>query len=78
VRLGIVSGRRRQGKTFPLDAIVQAMGGFFYTATDSTEGEALAGFGQALVDFTGGGRHAFSIPARISSSPSRPCLLATH
>jgi uncharacterized protein len=59
VRLGIVSGRRRQGKTFLLDAIVQAMGGFFYTATDSTEGEALARFGQALAGFTGGGRYAF-------------------
>ena len=59
VRLGIVSGRRRQGKTFLLDAIVQAMGGFFFTATDSTEGDALAGFGQALAGFTGGGRYAF-------------------
>ena len=59
VRLGIVSGRRRQGKTFLLDAIAQAMGGFFYTATDSTEGEALARFGQALGEFTGGGRYAF-------------------
>ena len=59
VRLGIVSGRRRQGKTFLLDAIAQAVGGFFFTATDSTESEALAGFGRALAGFTGGGRYAF-------------------
>jgi AAA+ ATPase superfamily predicted ATPase len=60
VRLGIVSGRRRQGKTFLLDAIAQAVGGFFFTATDSTESEALAGFGQALAGFSGGGRYAFA------------------
>jgi uncharacterized protein len=29
VRLGIVSGRRRQGKTFLLDALVEVVGGFF-------------------------------------------------
>jgi uncharacterized protein len=59
VRLGIVSGRRRQGKTFLLDAIATAIGGFFHTATDTTETEALAFFGQALAGHTGGGRYAF-------------------
>jgi uncharacterized protein len=59
VRLGIVSGRRRQGKTYLLDAIATAVGGFFYTATDATETEALARFGQALAGHTGGGRYAF-------------------
>jgi uncharacterized protein len=59
VRLGIVSGRRRQGKTFLLDALVEEVGGFFFTATDETESEALARFGRALAAHTGGGRYAF-------------------
>jgi uncharacterized protein len=59
VRLGIVSGRRRQGKTYLLDAIATAFGGFFHTATDATETEALARFGEALAGHTGGGRYAF-------------------
>ncbi len=37
VRLGIVSGRRRQGKTYLLDAVASAVDGFFYTATEDTE-----------------------------------------
>ncbi|MFB4277348.1 ATP-binding protein [Nonomuraea sp. MTCD27] len=60
VRLGIVSGRRRQGKTFLLDALVREVGGFFFTATDETEVEALARFGRALAAHTGGGRYAFA------------------
>ncbi|HXM57736.1 MAG TPA: ATP-binding protein, partial [Candidatus Dormibacteraeota bacterium] len=60
VRLGIVSGRRRQGKTYLLDAIASAVSGFFHTAIDATETEALARFGQALGDYTGGGRYALA------------------
>jgi AAA+ ATPase superfamily predicted ATPase len=59
VRLGIVSGRRRQGKTFLLDALADAVGGFFFTATDATEIEALEGFGEAVASYAGGGRYAF-------------------
>jgi AAA+ ATPase superfamily predicted ATPase len=46
--LGVVSGRRRQGKTFLLDALVRASGGFMFTATETTEADALHQFGQAL------------------------------
>jgi uncharacterized protein len=60
VRLGIVSGRRRQGKTYLLDAVASAVDGFFYTATEDTEIDALANFGRALADWTGGGRYAFA------------------
>jgi uncharacterized protein len=62
VRLGIVSGRRRQGKTYLLDAAVDAFGGFFFTATDSTEIDSLASFGRALAGYgqAGGGRYAFA------------------
>ena len=55
VRLGIVSGRRRQGKTYLLDAVASAVDGFFYTATEDTETDALANFGRALAEWTGGG-----------------------
>ncbi|WP_433521287.1 AAA family ATPase [Nocardia pseudovaccinii] len=58
VRLGIVSGRR-QGKTFLLDALADVMGGFFFTATDATEVEALEGFGSAVAAYAGGGRYTF-------------------
>jgi AAA+ ATPase superfamily predicted ATPase len=60
VRLGVVSGRRRQGKTYLLDALVDRVGGFFYAATEATEVEALARFGEALGDQSGGGRYAFA------------------
>lgn len=60
MRLGIVSGRRRQGKTYLLDAVASAVDGFFYTATEDTETDALASFGRALADWTGGGRYAFA------------------
>lgn len=51
--LGVVSGRRRQGKTFLLDAITRASGGFMFTATETTEADSLRQFGQALAAHTG-------------------------
>lgn len=60
VRLGIVSGRRRQGKTYLLDAAANTFGGFFFTATDPTEAESLASYGRALASYGGGGRYAFA------------------
>src|SRR5277367_2848693 len=60
VRLGIVSGRRRQGKTYLLDAVASTVDGFFYTAAEDTETDALASFGRALAEWTGGGRYAFA------------------
>lgn len=59
-RLGIVSGRRRQGKTYLLDAVADAFGGFYFAATESTAAESLADFGRALASRTGGGRYAFT------------------
>jgi AAA+ ATPase superfamily predicted ATPase len=60
VRLGVVSGRRRQGKTYLLDALARQVGGFYFVATDSTEAESLARFGEALAAHTGGGRYRLS------------------
>lgn len=51
--LGVVSGRRRQGKTFLLDAITRATGGFMFTATETTEADALRQFGEALAAYSG-------------------------
>jgi AAA+ ATPase superfamily predicted ATPase len=46
--LGVVSGRRRQGKTFLLDAICRAAGGFYFGATEATDAESLRRIGAAL------------------------------
>lgn len=51
--LGVASGRRRQGKTYLLDAITVATGGFLFTATETTEADALRQFGEALARFVG-------------------------
>ncbi|MGW4846579.1 AAA family ATPase [Nocardia brasiliensis] len=52
-QLGIVSGRRRMGKTYLLRALVERVGGFYFGATTATAGESLRQFGAALADFTG-------------------------
>jgi hypothetical protein len=46
--LGIVSGRRRQGKTYLLRSLAAATGGFFFEAAEATEAESLRMFGAAL------------------------------
>lgn len=51
--LGVVSGRRRQGKTFLLDGLCRATGGFFFAATEASETESLRQFGSALARFQG-------------------------
>src|ERR1700758_201006 len=46
--LGVVSGRRRQGKTFLLRALCEATGGFYFAADEATDGESLQQIGGAL------------------------------
>jgi uncharacterized protein len=46
--LGVVSGRRRQGKTFLLDAACQAAGGFYFGATEAADAESLRRLSVAL------------------------------
>jgi uncharacterized protein len=48
VRLGIVSGRRRQGKTFLLRALAEATGAFYFAAAEVTAADSLREFGAAL------------------------------
>ena len=47
--LGVVSGRRRQGKSFLLEALVAATGGLYFPALEETEAVSLRAFGAALV-----------------------------
>lgn len=49
--LGIVTGRRRQGKTFLLRALCQATGGFYFAADEAADVESLRGIGVALADY---------------------------
>lgn len=46
--LGVVSGRRRQGKTFLLDALCKADGGFFFEATEAADAESLRRIGAQI------------------------------
>jgi uncharacterized protein len=46
--LGVVSGRRRQGKTFLLRALCEAAGGFYFAADEATDGDSLHQIGAAL------------------------------
>jgi hypothetical protein len=50
--LGVVSGRRRQGKSYLLESICQEMGGFYFSAQEATDAESLALIGQSLTRHT--------------------------
>ena len=50
--LGVISGRRRQGKSFLLQAAAEAAGGLYFAATEATEAESLRMFADALVRHT--------------------------
>lgn len=47
-QLGVVSGRRRQGKTYLLDALARETSGFYFGATQATEAESLRLFAEEL------------------------------
>jgi AAA+ ATPase superfamily predicted ATPase len=47
-RLGVVSGRRRQGKTYLVEALAAQTEGLYFGATQATETESLALFATAL------------------------------
>lgn len=49
--LGVVSGRRRQGKSFLLEALCEAAGGFYFCAREGTDAESLAFLGRELGEF---------------------------
>ena len=47
-QLGVVSGRRRQGKTYLLQALAEQAGGLYFGATEATETESLGLFAAAV------------------------------
>lgn len=49
--LGVVSGRRRQGKTFLLEALCEAAGGLYFAADEATEAESLRFLAAETADF---------------------------
>ncbi|MGP3911856.1 ATP-binding protein [Nonomuraea sp. 10N515B] len=59
--LGVVSGRRRQGKSFLLQALAEVTGGMYFAATEATEAESLRLFTEALTRYT---REVVEIPFR--------------
>lgn len=52
-RLGVVSGRRRQGKSFLLQALAEATGGFYYAALEASTAESLRLLGEDMARYTG-------------------------
>jgi uncharacterized protein len=50
--LGVVSGRRRQGKSYLLQALAQETGGLYFAATEATEAESLRLFADAVLRHT--------------------------
>lgn len=53
VVLGIVYGRRRQGKTLLLELLAEATGGFAYTGLQQANAQNLADLAAAYAEFTG-------------------------
>ena len=51
--LGVVSGRRRQGKSYLLQALAEALGGIYFPALQFTEAVSLRLFTNELIRFTG-------------------------
>lgn len=49
--VGVVYGRRRQGKTFLLDALCRETGGFYFAATEATGADTLARLGDELARY---------------------------
>lgn len=52
-RLGVVSGRRRQGKSFLLQALAEATGGFYYAAVEASAAESLELLGASIARYAG-------------------------
>ncbi|MGW4464640.1 ATP-binding protein [Micromonospora sp. NPDC004704] len=76
--LGVVSGRRRQGKTLLLYQLAQATNGFYFGATEATPTDSLRRLGAALGEHTGapGPVHlpdwAHAVDALLSLGRDRP------
>lgn len=60
LRIAIIYGRRRQGKSYPLRRLAAATGGFYYQALEHEPAQALAEFGDRLGAHRDVGRLAFA------------------
>ncbi|MCI4370818.1 MAG: ATP-binding protein, partial [Thermoplasmata archaeon] len=60
LRIGIVYGRRRQGKSYPLRRLAAATGGFYYQALEHEPAQALTELGDRLGTHLGVGRLALA------------------
>jgi DNA-binding MarR family transcriptional regulator len=69
-RIGVVSGRRRQGKSFILDEIVRQVGGFYHQALEEERAPALERLGAAMAADRG-------LPGGSLSFPDWSALLRT-
>ncbi|MGG7569314.1 AAA family ATPase [Streptomyces sirii] len=54
--LGLVSGQRRHGKTFLLEALIRATGGFYFDGQAAAEAESLRRLADRLAEYTGAAR----------------------
>jgi AAA+ ATPase superfamily predicted ATPase len=77
LRIGIVYGRRRQGKSYPLRRLAAATGGFYYQALEHEPTQALAELGERLGANLGVGRLAFADWEEAVSSLRRLAPLGT-
>lgn len=80
-QLGIVSGRRRQGKTYLLEELARQTGGLYFGAVEATETESLRLFARAVA-----GHGGLAAPPRFDGwddavrylfAASRPVLAAS-
>lgn len=69
-RIGVVSGRRRQGKSFILDEVARQVGGFYHQALEEERAPALERLGAAMAADRG-------LPGGSLSFPDWPALLRT-
>ncbi len=62
IRLALVRGRRRQGKSFLLRRLTESTGGFYFQALEQERSQALDGLGVVLGEYLAvpGGRLAFN------------------
>lgn len=69
-RIGVVCGRRRQGKSFILDEVVRQVGGFYHQALEEERAPALERLGAAMAADRG-------LPGGSLVFPDWPALLRT-
>jgi hypothetical protein len=60
--LGVVSGRRRQGKSYLLESLCEAGAGFYYEATEATDEESLRSLADELAAYGGS-----AVPPRLTT-----------